>query len=93
MDVVTHVSRAVCLDPWCEPVASGVVPSRATCRVGAAAARAPTAPLSATAHARRSLFQLHSRAAPAASFKSRYRRCLGTDIELVVQLLAPRHLR
>ena len=27
------------------------------------------------------------------SFKSRYRRCLGIRVELLVQLLAPRHLR
>jgi hypothetical protein len=37
MDVVTHVSRAVYLDPWCEPGASGVVPARVTCRVAAIA--------------------------------------------------------
>jgi hypothetical protein len=59
--VATQVSGAVCFDPWCEPVASGVVPSRATSRVRAAAARASTTPPSATIHARRSLFQLHSR--------------------------------
>jgi hypothetical protein len=39
VDVVTRVSGGVCLDPWCEPVASGVVPSRARSRGRAAAPR------------------------------------------------------
>ena len=38
-------------------------------------------------------FQGAAAAAPAASFKSRYRKCLGIRLELRVEPLAPRHFR
>ena len=56
-----HVSGVVCLGPPCEPAASGAEPARSTCGAGAAVDRAPTVARSATSHARRPRFQLHSR--------------------------------
>jgi hypothetical protein len=61
VNVIAHVSGAVCLDSWCKPIASRTGPVRSTYGVRAAAARASTAPRSTTPHARRSPFQLHSR--------------------------------